>query len=86
MKITVFLYSLEEYLAQFSFFTIADNTVWTIFLYVSPGKCANISVTAELKVLFNAAIPIIPTRNVWEFLFLHILATLGFVTLANFYQ
>lgn len=40
MKITVFLYSLEGYLACFPFFTIVDNTVWTIFFYMSPGKCA----------------------------------------------
>lgn len=48
-------------------------------------KCARISVTAGLKLLFKIAIPIyIPTGNVQEFLLLHILATLGFVTLANF--
>lgn len=66
MKITVFLYSLEEYLACFPFFTIVDNTVWTIFFYMSPGKCAWISVMLGWKCSLKQLVQFIFPPRMYE--------------------
>lgn len=81
----IFIYSLREYLACFSLFTITNNTVMNFL--VAPGTRARISEAAGLKLFSQVVTPIYtPTTNVWECLFCHILFTLGFVRLANFCQ